>query len=111
MAPPTTITGTATGSLSQTSIVTMNTRADEEAEMEVEVDSLGRGPNQLKGWLHLGNPQVPVVLRAPEAHCRSYMAAMFRNWARVGFTEGISGHISVRDPEHHGVILRRAKAL
>ncbi|KFG81984.1 aldolase [Metarhizium anisopliae] len=102
MAPPTTITGTATGSLSQTSIVTMNTRADEEAEMEVEVDSLGRGPNQLK---------VPVVLRAPEAHCRSYMAAMFRNWARVGFTEGISGHISVRDPEHHGVILRRAKAL
>ncbi|KAJ5150182.1 hypothetical protein N7448_001760 [Penicillium atrosanguineum] len=28
------------------------------------------------------------------------MAAVFRNWARVGFTEGISGHISVRDPEH-----------
>lgn len=27
------------------------------------------------------------------------MAAVFRNWARVGFTEGISGHISVRDPE------------
>ncbi|KID70319.1 hypothetical protein MBR_08823, partial [Metarhizium brunneum ARSEF 3297] len=51
MAPPTTITGTATESLSQTSIVTMDTRADEEAEMEVEVevDSLGRGPNQLKG--------------------------------------------------------------
>jgi ribulose-5-phosphate 4-epimerase/fuculose-1-phosphate aldolase len=28
------------------------------------------------------------------------MAAVFRNWARAGFTEGISGHISVRDPEH-----------
>lgn len=27
------------------------------------------------------------------------MAAVFRNWARCGFTEGISGHISVRDPE------------
>ena len=27
------------------------------------------------------------------------MAAVFRNWGRVGFTEGISGHISVRDPE------------
>jgi ribulose-5-phosphate 4-epimerase/fuculose-1-phosphate aldolase len=27
------------------------------------------------------------------------MAAVFRNWARVGFIEGISGHISVRDPE------------
>ncbi|KAF5138838.1 hypothetical protein E5D57_002624 [Metarhizium anisopliae] len=104
MAPPTTITGTATESLSQTSIVTMDTRVDEEADMEVEVevDSLGRGPNQLK---------VPVVPRAPEAHCRSYMAAVFCNWARVGFTEGISGHISVRDPEQHGLILRRAKAL
>ncbi|KAF6834480.1 arad-like aldolase epimerase [Colletotrichum plurivorum] len=32
------------------------------------------------------------------------MAAVFRNWARVGFTEGISGHISVRDPEHEGCI-------
>lgn len=28
------------------------------------------------------------------------MAAAFRNWGRVGFTEGTSGHISVRDPEH-----------
>jgi ribulose-5-phosphate 4-epimerase/fuculose-1-phosphate aldolase len=28
------------------------------------------------------------------------MAAVFRNWARVGFVEGISGHISVRDPEY-----------
>lgn len=27
------------------------------------------------------------------------MAATFRNWARCGFTEGISGHISVLDPE------------
>ena len=27
------------------------------------------------------------------------MAAVFRNWARHGYTEGISGHISVRDPE------------
>ena len=27
------------------------------------------------------------------------MAAVFRNWARNRFTEGISGHISVRDPE------------
>jgi ribulose-5-phosphate 4-epimerase/fuculose-1-phosphate aldolase len=32
------------------------------------------------------------------------MAAAFRNWARVGFTEGISGHISVRDPEYDGLI-------
>jgi hypothetical protein len=32
-------------------------------------------------------------------HIALNMAAVFRNWARVGFTEGISGHISVRDPE------------
>lgn len=32
------------------------------------------------------------------------MAAVFRNWARVGFTEGISGHISVRDPEFPDLI-------
>lgn len=27
------------------------------------------------------------------------MAATFRDWSRKGFTEGQSGHISVRDPE------------
>ncbi|KAI9739395.1 MAG: hypothetical protein M1818_005083 [Claussenomyces sp. TS43310] len=27
------------------------------------------------------------------------MAAIFRNFARSGFTEGMSGHISIRDPE------------
>lgn len=32
------------------------------------------------------------------------MAAVFRNWARVGFTEGISGHISVKDPEFDNLI-------
>jgi ribulose-5-phosphate 4-epimerase/fuculose-1-phosphate aldolase len=29
------------------------------------------------------------------------MAAAFRHWSRSGYVEGISGHISVRDPEHH----------
>ncbi|KIY01516.1 uncharacterized protein Z520_03068 [Fonsecaea multimorphosa CBS 102226] len=32
-----------------------------------------------------------------------HMAAAFRHWAREGFVEGISGHISVRDPENHEV--------
>lgn len=32
-----------------------------------------------------------------------HMAAAFRHWAREGFVEGISGHISVRDPETHDV--------
>ncbi|KLJ10235.1 L-fuculose-phosphate aldolase, partial [Blastomyces silverae] len=29
-----------------------------------------------------------------------HMAGAFRIWARHGYTEGMSGHISVRDPEH-----------
>lgn len=32
-----------------------------------------------------------------------HMAAAFRHWAREGYVEGISGHISVRDPEHHDI--------
>ncbi|KAL1883091.1 hypothetical protein VTK73DRAFT_10017 [Phialemonium thermophilum] len=32
-------------------------------------------------------------------HALIHMAAVFRSWARSGFTEGQSGHISVRDPE------------
>ena len=30
-----------------------------------------------------------------------HMAACFRHWAREDYIEGISGHISVRDPERH----------
>ena len=29
-----------------------------------------------------------------------HMAAAFRHWSREGYVLGISGHISVRDPEH-----------
>lgn len=32
-------------------------------------------------------------------HLLIHLAAFFRQWSRFGFTEGISGHISVRDPE------------
>lgn len=33
-----------------------------------------------------------------------HMAATFRNWARNNYSEGQSGHISVRDPEFPGVM-------
>lgn len=33
-----------------------------------------------------------------------HMAAVFRCWARIGFHEGLSGHISVRDPEREDAI-------
>lgn len=29
-----------------------------------------------------------------------HMAAAFRHWSRQGYVDGMSGHISVRDPEH-----------
>jgi ribulose-5-phosphate 4-epimerase/fuculose-1-phosphate aldolase len=35
-------------------------------------------------------------------HILVHMAAVFRNFARSGYTEGQSGHISVRDPEFPG---------
>ncbi|CAH0027880.1 unnamed protein product [Clonostachys rhizophaga] len=59
---------------------------------------LSRGPNPLTG--------IPVFSSFDEhrRHIALHMAAVFRNWARVGFTEGISGHISVRDPEFRHLI-------
>lgn len=33
-----------------------------------------------------------------------HMAATFRQWARLGYTEGQAGHISVRDPEFPGLM-------
>lgn len=116
MAPPT-ATATETAE-AQASIIKMNTEPEE--EMEFDIDSLSRGPNQLKGTdefifvllfdekslltgFVLGIPKFPSFYEHRK-HIVIHMAAVFRNWARVGFTEGISGHISVRDPEYDGLI-------
>ena len=45
-----------------------------------------------------GIPAFPTFA-AERAHILTHMAATFRQWARLGFAEGQSGHISVRDPE------------
>ncbi|PBP21302.1 arad-like aldolase/epimerase [Diplocarpon rosae] len=37
-------------------------------------------------------------------HILIHAAAVFRDFSRKGFTEGMSGHISVRDPEHESYI-------
>jgi ribulose-5-phosphate 4-epimerase/fuculose-1-phosphate aldolase len=34
-------------------------------------------------------------------HRKERLAAAFRLFARFGFSEGVAGHITVRDPEHH----------
>ncbi|KAK2062295.1 arad-like aldolase/epimerase [Colletotrichum caudatum] len=66
--------------------------------MVCQLDKMCIGPNPLTG--------IPEFTSFHEErrHILLHMAAVFRNWARVGFTEGISGHISVRDPEHGGCI-------
>ncbi|TFY57786.1 hypothetical protein EVJ58_g6813 [Rhodofomes roseus] len=38
------------------------------------------------------------------AYLTAHLAAAFRYWARAGFTEGLAGHISVRDPEFPNAI-------
>ncbi|OAQ67880.1 class II aldolase/adducin domain-containing protein [Pochonia chlamydosporia 170] len=94
MAPP---TATVTETAAHTGVIKMNTDVEDE-ELKFEVDSLSRGPNQLQGI-----PKFPSF-HEHRKHIVIHMAAVFRNWARVGFTEGISGHISVRDPEYDGLI-------
>jgi hypothetical protein len=84
-------------------------------EMESQLQHLSFGPNALSGDYLPHPPQKPLQCRLVtnaalgiphfvsfqqhREHIVLHMAAVFRNWARVGFTEGISGHISVRDPE------------
>ncbi|KAH7109864.1 class II aldolase/adducin N-terminal [Dendryphion nanum] len=47
-------------------------------------------------------PGIPIfsTYDKQRAWILSHMAGAFRVFARKGFTEGMSGHISVRDPEH-----------
>ncbi|KAI3328055.1 class II aldolase [Xylariaceae sp. AK1471] len=51
-------------------------------------------------------PGIPTFLTfvAERQHVLTHMAATFRFFARSGFTEGQSGHISVRDPEFPGLM-------
>ncbi|EFW98791.1 class 2 aldolase adducin domain containing protein [Grosmannia clavigera kw1407] len=51
-------------------------------------------------------PDIPtfVSFAAERRHILIHMAATFRHWARQNFTEGQSGHISVRDPEFPGMM-------
>lgn len=50
-----------------------------------------------------GIPKFPSFTEE-RRHILVHMAAVFRNWSRMGYAEGQSGHISVRDPEYPGII-------
>ncbi|KAI2634259.1 arad-like aldolase/epimerase [Hypomontagnella submonticulosa] len=55
------------------------------------------------GMVMEGIPSFPTYT-AHRKHILVHMSAIFRFFARCGFTEGQSGHISVRDPEFHGLM-------
>ncbi|OTA53426.1 arad-like aldolase/epimerase [Hypoxylon sp. EC38] len=55
------------------------------------------------GILMPGIPTFPTYT-SHRRHILVHMAATFRFFARCGFTEGQSGHISVRDPEFNGLM-------
>ncbi|GJN66474.1 hypothetical protein PLICBS_000492 [Purpureocillium lilacinum] len=103
MAPPTaTATTTSTAMYKEgpkEEVVRMDaTQREDEGEMECQLASLSWGPNPLTGI-----PTFPSF-QEHRRHIVVHMAAVFRNWARNGYTEGISGHISVRDPEFPDLI-------
>jgi len=52
------------------------------------------------------NPGIPTFSSHAEhrRHILIHTAATFRDFSRKGFTEGMSGHISVRDPEFEDYI-------
>ncbi|KAI9897278.1 hypothetical protein N3K66_008300 [Trichothecium roseum] len=102
MSTTATATTTAAGQQQQQSVLTLRSDAptsqDDIFPPGTALADLSRGPNPLRG--------IPKFDSYDEhrRHICLHMAAVFRNWARVGFTEGISGHISVKDPEHDGLI-------
>ncbi|KAH9934192.1 class II aldolase/adducin N-terminal [Fomitopsis serialis] len=56
------------------------------------------------GDIALARPPTFNSIHEERAYLTAHLAAAFRYWARAGFTEGLAGHISVRDPELPGAI-------
>jgi len=63
------------------------------AEDKTPLEAISHGP--------LIHPGIPTFASHAEhrRHILIHTAAVFRDFSRKGFTEGMSGHISVRDPE------------
>ena len=55
--------------------------------------------NSILPLLQIGIPTFPTFT-SRRLHSLNHMAALFRHWSRHNYTEGLSGHISVRDPEY-----------
>ncbi|CEJ90095.1 Putative Arad-like aldolase/epimerase [[Torrubiella] hemipterigena] len=96
MSPPA-ATATTTVAPSIVAAVPVKTAVDQQQLQHLDesdhLHELSFGPNALSGIPRF------VSFHEHRKHVVTHMAATFRNWARCGFTEGISGHISVLDPE------------
>ncbi|KAK2738424.1 hypothetical protein FQN55_000550 [Onygenales sp. PD_40] len=78
-------------------------KGEQQQEQEKHVHG-GEGLTALQAISHGGIP-IPGVPSFTSHELKrqwqlEHMAGAFRIWARHGYVEGMSGHISVRDPEH-----------
>ncbi|MCJ1232588.1 hypothetical protein MMC14_000541 [Varicellaria rhodocarpa] len=66
----------------------------EEENQESPLHAICYGPTKLPGI-----PTFPTFT-AHRLWSLNHMTALFRHWSRHAYTEGMSGHISIRDPEY-----------
>ncbi|KAI1428020.1 class II aldolase [Xylaria sp. FL1777] len=76
---------------------TLSLKGEKKPEEQTPLEAISHG------MVMPGIPSFPTY-GAERRHILTHMAATFRFFARSGFTEGQSGHISVRDPEHPGLM-------
>ena len=85
----------------QQRLISLNTSASEQAAVANEAGRneppQGVGAVATGGYAFPGIPQIDDPYKKRQWQLE-HMAGAFRVFARRGFTEGTSGHISVRDP-------------
>ncbi|PKS08773.1 hypothetical protein jhhlp_004826 [Lomentospora prolificans] len=73
---------------------TSHTKHGNELSGITPLQAMSHGPVKLQGVPKFSD------FKAQRQWQLEHMAAAFRHWAREGYVEGMSGHISVRDPEY-----------
>jgi hypothetical protein len=54
-----------------------------------------------QGRPRVAEPAADGTIEQQRLHRKQELAAAFRVFGRFGFSEGVAGHITARDPEHH----------
>ncbi|MCJ1315066.1 hypothetical protein MMC15_000381 [Xylographa vitiligo] len=94
MAPAALVSNPANGTVTKQSIIKNDTTvADTETKSETPLQAICYGATLSEIPSH-------PTFAAHRLWALSHMTALFRHWARHGYTEGMSGHISLRDPEY-----------